>query len=214
MSGEVIAHIKHRIKIIETDLHGDLIAVDQLESYIQLLAHWNRRINLTSLQVDPPTDEAIDRLIIEPVIASWLVHDINARIIDLGSGGGSPALPFRIQLPDSRMTMIESRSRKCAFLREAVRQLNLKNVQVEETRFEGIHQLHQLRNSADIVTLRAVRLDRELLTFLVFLLAPGGRVFRFIRQSERELPNGVRLIKTHTLVESTLSELQVLTVPA
>ena len=43
--------------------------VDQLCAYFGLLAKWNKRLNLTALSVDPPTDEAIDRLLVEPSAA-------------------------------------------------------------------------------------------------------------------------------------------------
>ena len=105
------------------ELAGALIPPRELfelhERYIALLAKWNRTINLTSLPLEPPTDEAIDRLLVEPIAASSKAGRVET-IIDIGSGGGSPAIPFWIQVPGAKLTMVESRSRKCAFLREAV----------------------------------------------------------------------------------------------
>ena len=48
---------------------------DKLAAYFRLLAHWNNRINLTSLPLEPPTAQAVDRLFIEPLVAATkLVH--------------------------------------------------------------------------------------------------------------------------------------------
>src|SRR5438128_1758354 len=85
--------------------------------YFDLLSHWNRTINLTSLS-DP--DEAIDRLILEPLAAAQQLPG-GAVLVDLGSGGGSPAIPLALALGTRTVVMIESRARKAAFLREALR---------------------------------------------------------------------------------------------
>lgn len=149
------------------------------ERYISLLTKWNRTINLTALPLEPPTDEAIDRLLVEPIGASLLAGEPDA-IIDLGSGGGSPAIPFWIQLPGSMITMVESRSRKCAFLREAVRLIKHgKGVAIDKRFEELLDRNPELRGSADIVTVRAVRLDEPTSALIGALLKPSGRVFIF-----------------------------------
>lgn len=197
-----------------------LLAIAQVEavnlaglaSYIGLLTKWNRRINLTSCDVDPVTYAAIDRLIIEPVLASSLVVNPDVTVIDLGSGGGSPAIPFKLQLPDSRMIMVESRSRKCAFLREATRHLGLRGASVEECRFELLTQRVHLKASADVITVRAVRLDDNLVELIRWLAGPGCLVFRFASQNDRTIPQNIRLLRSHDLVPSLESELQILKV--
>jgi len=186
------------------------VNLEQLVTYIDLLVKWNRKINLTSLDIDPLTDAAIDRLIVEPVIASTFVESPGVSVIDLGSGGGSPAIPFKVQLPQSGMRMVESRSRKCAFLREAIRQIGLSQTYVEEDRFELLKQHEHLKSSAEIITFRAVRLDDELLDLIRWLLVPGGRIFRFTNTSDTALPSGLRCLSQHPLVSSIKSELQIL----
>lgn len=154
------------------------------ERYLSLLSKWNRTINLTSLPLDPPTGEAIDRLLVEPISASALA-DAPGHIIDMGTGGGSPAIPFWIQLPGSRLTMVESRSRKCAFLREVVRQIRPGQGDAFENRFEEVLEKHpELAGSADIVTVRAVRLDDPTSALIGALLKPTGRVFHFSAKLE------------------------------
>lgn len=149
------------------------------ERYIALLAKWNRTINLTSLPLEPLTDEAIDRLLVEPISASFKAGQVET-IIDIGSGGGSPAIPFWIQVPGAKLTMIESRSRKCAFLREAVRQIRPGGGDAFDNRFEELLSKHpELAGSADIVTVRAVRLDPPTVSMIGALLKPNGRVFHF-----------------------------------
>lgn len=160
--------------------------LDQHQLYLSLLTKWNRTINLTSLQLEPLSDEAIDRLLVEPIEASRVVAQApgadgrGVEIVDLGSGGGSPAVPFWIELPGSRLTMVESRSRKCAFLRESVRQIRAGYGRALDCRFEQLFNLYpDLRQSADLVTVRAVRLDEPTSSLIGDLLKPEGKVVHF-----------------------------------
>ena len=170
-----------------------------LARFVELLTKWNRKINLTSLHLEPLSDEAIDRLIVEPVLASRFVTRPDSRIVDLGSGGGSPAIPFRSQLPAATLRMVESRSRKCAFLREVVRTLGLAEVSVEESRFEELIGREDLRACADLITVRAVRFDDRLLELMRFLLSPGGLVYGFTSH-DSPLPAGLELVSAHALL--------------
>ena len=156
----------------------DSAAVSSLANYLTLLARWNRRINLTAFDLDHPTDHAIDRLIVEPVLAAADVHDRDRVVIDIGSGGGSPALPLKIVTPHVRMTLIEARVRKSAFLREAVRELNLADVGVETFRLDR-RGMAELNGTADVVTMRAVRADAEILHGVGKLLQLEGRLLWF-----------------------------------
>src|SRR5687767_13298383 len=91
-------------------------------AYFQLLAKWNEKINLTGLRVVADSLQAIDRLLVEPMLAAMHAQAGRA-MVDVGSGGGSPAIPFALALdPSPILTMVESRERKSVFLREALRE--------------------------------------------------------------------------------------------
>jgi 16S rRNA (guanine527-N7)-methyltransferase len=160
-------------------LTPDRQAVTALAAYVALLARWNERINLTALPLSPPTDAAIDRLIVEPVLASRRVQPSDRLAIDVGTGGGSPAIPMKIMAPALRMILVEAKARKAAFLREACRTLALDNIAVEVSRFEELLTRVDLHEAADLVTMRAVKADLGFWRGTQALLKPGGRVFLF-----------------------------------
>ncbi len=147
-----------------------------LAAYLELVGRWNRKINLTALHVDPPDDAAIDRLVIEAIAAARYLRPEDTRVLDIGSGGGSPAIPLKLAVPRLELTLVESKVRKAAFLREAVRQLDLEGVQVENRR---LAEIAPASARADVATIRGVRLDGELVDVLGRLVRPGGRVFVF-----------------------------------
>lgn len=157
------------------DLHADQVA--RLEAYLVLLARWNRTINLTALALEGFPDPALDRLLGEPLVAAQSVPDTASVWFDLGSGGGTPAIPLKIARPSLALTMVESRSRKAAFLGEAIRVLRLENARVLPMRFEGLDQATS--GTADLVSVRAVRVDGELLRACAALLMSGGRLQLF-----------------------------------
>jgi 16S rRNA (guanine527-N7)-methyltransferase len=160
-----------------------------LESYVRLLARWNEKINLTGLHVGDPDDQAVDRLLIEPLAAASHLNLMGpAQLLDLGSGSGSPAIPLALA-SGHPVRMVESKVRKSAFLAEAIRQLGLVGSVVETSRYEQLLTRPELHEAAHVVTIRAVRVDaRTLLTIQAFL-RPAGRLFWFRGGTGRDAPN-------------------------
>ena len=157
-----------------------------LEGYFELLRKWNRSVALTALPVESLGDEAIDRLLIEPLIASRFLPPSSRTAIDVGTGGGSPAIPLKLANPVLSMRMIESKTRKSAFLREAIRELGLQGAEVETTRLEDLVRPGGIRETVDLVTMRAVRPDKTTLAAVEALVKPGGVLFLFRTASKGE----------------------------
>jgi 16S rRNA (guanine527-N7)-methyltransferase len=157
----------------------------QLSAYFELLRRWNRKINLTALPLEFPDDQALDRLLIEPIAAATHVGSESIRWVDLGSGGGSPAIPMKIMRPEAELTMVEARSRKVAFLREAARELTLRTVAAVSERIEALPARDGFLAAVDLITLRAVRLNSELFQVCRLLLRAQGRLMLFQTSGKR-----------------------------
>jgi 16S rRNA (guanine527-N7)-methyltransferase len=163
----------------------DRAAFEKIEAYFALLSRWNAKINLTALPLDKPTDETLDRLLVEPLAAARCFSSEAVNWFDLGTGGGSPAIPLKILRNSTRLMMVESKVRKAAFLREAVRVLELHEALVENSRFEELATDRMAR--ADVVTVRAVRPDSTLFRVAAELLSETGRLLLF-RPDSKPLP--------------------------
>ena len=176
----------------------------RVTGYLELLAKWNRSINLTAFDLDKPTDDAIDRLIVEPLVASQAAAAADQLAVDLGSGGGSPGIPLSIARPSMSFRLVESIVKKVSFLRQVTRELGLSNVVVEHGRFQDLATRSDLAVSVDLVTLRAVRADSELWSTVDALLAPQGSVFWFGAESmDTTPPSGFRVAGRRTLIPGT-----------
>lgn len=187
-------------------------ALDRLQMYFDLLVRWNQTINLTALPLDSPTPETFNRLFTEPLAAARSFPANAARWFDLGSGGGSPAIPLKAVKPDVHLTMIESRERKAAFLREVVRNLEIAAA-VENMRFEDVDRLTESWRQVDVVTVRAVRPDATVFSAGSTLLSPQGRLLIFQTYSHSMSVGGFQLRETVQLTESDRSFLAIYQLP-
>lgn len=160
----------------------DLTQMGHCERYFRLLRHWNRTINLTALPLAGLPDRTLNRLFVEPLQAAPFVEIAPLLWFDLGSGGGSPAIPLKIVRPMLRLRMVESRSRKAAFLREVVRTLSLTATDVLTIRIEELAR-SMPGVCGDLLTVRAVRIEQGLLEAAAALLKPGGQLLLFGSES-------------------------------
>ena len=179
-------------------------AVEPLETYVRLLARWNRKVNLTALSVDTPTDSTIDRLLIEPLAAAGRIGDSWTPWMDVGTGGGSPAIPLKIAKRGLDLTMVESKARKAAFLREIVRELNLTGANVETARFEELST--RASGTAGLVTVRAVRLAGTLTSAIRTVLRPTGHLLIFTSAPAHEPLAGFEAAACQRLVDSRIQQ--------
>ena len=200
--------IERRARRAGVEVSGALAA--RLAEYVELLRHWNERMNLTALD---DKDDGLDRLIIEPLVAVSHVPNVG-RAIDIGSGGGSPAIPLKLAAPALSLLMVESKIRKAAFLREACRRLKIEDVVVETGRYEALLSRPELHEVHDLLTLRAVRVEAHVLRGLQAFVKPGGVVALFRGGGGSDVPEDLEppltWRATYPLVSSLRSRLAVL----
>jgi 16S rRNA (guanine527-N7)-methyltransferase len=129
----------------------DDVAAD-LESYAQLLRKWQAVQNLVSRET---LDEVWPRHFADSLQVLRLLEQGDHAFLDLGSGGGFPALPLAIALksPNHHFTLIEPNGRKVSFLRTVARELGL-IVTVEGRRSDQVDSRET--PTPDVITSRAL----------------------------------------------------------
>jgi len=149
-------------------------ALHQLSCYLELLLRWNQRINLTGYR-DP--HQIVRRLFGESLFLAQVI-ELRGWLVDVGSGAGFPGLALKLAAPDLRATLIESRRKKGAFMKEVARSCEFYNVDVVVERFESWARRPVGPGKPSIVTTRAVKPGRELLDLTRALLADQGKADR------------------------------------
>jgi 16S rRNA (guanine527-N7)-methyltransferase len=125
-----------------------------LESFAALLLKWNAVQNLVSRETEKSVWDRhiVDSLQVLPLLAPKL--GARLTVMDVGSGGGMPAIPMAIALKGTgaQSTLIEPITKKVAFLRTAIRELDLP-AKVHAGRIETID---SRETSPSLITSRAL----------------------------------------------------------
>jgi 16S rRNA (guanine527-N7)-methyltransferase len=166
--------------------------VGRLAAYLDTLAAWSPRVNLTGART--PAERV--RLLVGDVLGVAPLAE-PGRLVDVGSGNGSPGLVLALLRDDLEVTLLEPRARRWAFLREAARAAG-RAVRVLRVRHDGYP-----GPKARTVTLRALALP---LAELGGLVEPGGRLIvlggrpsgerdAFVANGEPNAPGGIHVFR-------------------
>jgi 16S rRNA (guanine527-N7)-methyltransferase len=142
----------------------DELPLQRFEDYSSLILRWNERVNLTAIR---DQEGILRRHFVESIACAQALPAGIATLLDFGSGAGFPGIPIALCRPEIAVTLAESQGKKSAFLREALRVLNL-SATVHSGRAEDLHSVF------DCVTLRAVDKMGEAVHAAAHLVCPGG----------------------------------------
>jgi 16S rRNA (guanine527-N7)-methyltransferase len=136
-----------------------------LLQYLLLLEKWNQVYNLTAIRdlTKMVAAHLLDSLSVVPLLTG-------ETILDVGSGAGLPGIPLAVAMPGCKVTLLDSNHKKAAFLRQAVADLAMKNVNVVCERVES----WVAPTGFEVIISRAFSDLGEFVTLTGRLLAPGG----------------------------------------
>jgi len=154
-------------------------ARDKFSIYLAELISWNEKINLISVK---SAEEIYYRHFGDSLAGLKAISGdpgVSYRTIDIGTGAGFPGIPLKIAMPNLKLTLLESITKKCAFLEELTGKLGFQDVIIINDRAENIGQLGAHRASYDIVLSRAVTKLVPNMEISIPLLKIGGRVILY-----------------------------------
>jgi 16S rRNA (guanine527-N7)-methyltransferase len=165
--------------------------LNAVEAFVGLLLDANRVMNLTRVTLP---DEVARLHLLDALAALPLIDGLAPdEAIDLGSGGGVPALPLALARPQMRWTLVDSVGKKAAVLRDFTAFLGMRNVTILAERAETLGRDRANRERYDLVTARACAPLPVLAELALPLLATGGSLVAWkgpLRESDEELRNG------------------------
>jgi 16S rRNA (guanine527-N7)-methyltransferase len=195
--------------------------IDQISIYIDLLRHWNARINLTAIR---HPEEIITRHFGESFFLARHLFPKSGtdhrppttdhcppHVLDIGSGAGFPALPLKLWAPHIHLTLVESNHKKAAFLRELARALTLTNIHVIADRAEVLAARPDFPRT-ELVTLRAVEHFDRILPQAVTLLASNATLALLIGATQIPQLKALTTIKWRPPIPVPQSNTRVLSI--
>lgn len=153
---------------------------DKIQSYMDLLSMWGKKIALTTIS----SEEDVVRFHFgESIFALSLESFEHGRLADVGSGAGFPGLAIKLLRPNLHVTLLEPNKKKCAFLNEVARKLQLSDVDVFSVPFEASR---IPPNELSFVTSRALGRIGDLLSWSRSTLNHDGRVILWLGAEDAE----------------------------
>ncbi|MEI6845445.1 MAG: 16S rRNA (guanine(527)-N(7))-methyltransferase RsmG [Candidatus Firestonebacteria bacterium] len=126
--------------------------VSEIDIYIREINSWNSKADLTALK---GYENIFINLFLDAFTLLPFIKD-NSSLIDIGTGGGFPGLALKIFYKNINLTLVDSASKKCVFLKHISELLNMKNVNVLWGRAEDLAKEKSHREKYDYACCRAV----------------------------------------------------------
>ena len=178
------------------DLDLDRSHTDLFAAHAKELLHWTKTINLTTI-VDP-FEVAVKHFVDSLAPARRITPE--AILLDIGSGGGFPAIPLKVVIPTLSITLIDASRKKVNFLKHVIRTLKLDGIEALHIRAEELADESAYRNHFNIITSRALDDIETFISRARPLLADDGQMIALKgNRDETE----VEAVRPHVLSEET-----------
>ncbi|MDI1471243.1 rRNA small subunit 7-methylguanosine (m7G) methyltransferase GidB [Thermodesulfovibrio sp. N1] len=138
---------------------------DKFLIYLTELKKWNKTYNLTSIEDEK---EIIVKHFLDSLLYLSFIPEKSLNIADIGSGAGFPGVPIAIVREDLKILLIEPSWKKCVFLKNIKRKLELPNIEVYQMKAE------EVEKKFDIVVSRALWSMKEFIEKCKHLLKENG----------------------------------------
>ena len=166
------------------------IQKERFEKYYDLLVFYNQKFNITAIT---EREEVIKKHFIDSVLGVDKI--VGKNLIDVGSGGGFPAIPIKIMREDISLTLMEATGKKCEFLRAVVKELGLKDVTVINGRAEDIAKDINYREKFSCCMARAVARLNTLCEYCMPFVQKGGVFLAYKGDALEEVTEAQNAIK-------------------
>jgi 16S rRNA (guanine527-N7)-methyltransferase len=148
-------------------------ALTRLACYFGELQKWNKKINLIARA---PEQEIVDRHFLDSLtLLPFLRQHSSKPLLDVGSGGGFPALVLKACLPELQLTLVEPRLKRVSFLKHIIRILELGQVTVMDSRLAPENRLFQ-GQTFPLISCRGLTKVSNFLEMCRSFSPEGGRV--------------------------------------
>lgn len=172
--------------------------LQNLEAFVHLFQDYNKHTNLSAIR---KTDEIWQKHIIDSLMPLKF-EKLNGTLLDIGTGGGLPAIPLAIALEDLNVRAIDSVGKKIKACNYFISELGLKNVITRQARAEDLAAESKEYHHYDIVVARATAYLPKILDWAEVYMKPDGKIILYKTPSKQELSDGEPVLRRLKLILS------------
>ncbi|MGN0818890.1 MAG: 16S rRNA (guanine(527)-N(7))-methyltransferase RsmG [Christensenellaceae bacterium] len=172
-------------------INDDKKKKEDFESFLYLLKEYNGKFNLTAIKEDK---EIYVKHFYDSLWAKDYLFN-GAKVMEIGSGGGFPSVPLKIDNRSLKFTLCESVGKKCGFLNVVKEKLEFKDFEILNGRCEDFAKDFKYREKYDFCIARAVAQLNTLCEYMLPFLKKGGKMIAYKSQSDEETENAKNALK-------------------
>ncbi len=170
MDQGILQRVLEEYGLVE-QLHLGESQIRKMKQFADLMLDWNTRMNLTGI-ID--SEDVADKHFADSLLLlKYLPFMQNAKVIDVGTGAGFPALPCMIARQDLQFTLLDGLQKRITFLNAVCDEVGL-NAEGLHGRAEEVAKKTEYREQYDVATARAVAHLRELSEYCLPFVKVGG----------------------------------------
>ena len=185
--------VTFKAKLLENNIILNDKQIESYKTYSKLLQEWNKVMDLTAIDEEA---QIVEKHFYDSLISAKYFRYENQTLLDIGSGAGFPGLVLAIAFPNLKITLLEPTLKRCNFLNEVIKVLDLSNVKVVNDRAENY--VKEKRESFDLVTM-LLELSIPFLTIQGTMIALKGKNANLeLKEAENALKIlNVKLLKNY-----------------
>lgn len=171
-------------------------SIEKFEQFRHTLIETNKYLNLTSITEEKEVNykHFLDSLL--PM--KKIEFKENAKVIDIGTGGGFPGLPMKFYRDDLDITLLDSLNKRIKFLKDTIYKMELSNIEAIHGRAEELGRQKQYREVYDYAISRAVSRLNTLVEYSLPFVKVGGYFISMKgpsgKEEAEEAKNAIKLL--------------------
>ena len=152
--------------------------IQQLDVMLKLYPEWNKKINVISRKdID---NLEVNHILHSLAIARFVQFTPGTHVLDLGTGGGFPAIPLAMMFPDTHFHLVDRIGKKLRVAEDVARQAGMNNVSLQHG------DIKEVKGEYDFVVSRAVMTMSDMVPLVRRLIS---------KQQRNAIPNGLICLK-------------------
>lgn len=172
----------------------------QFQKFLELFKEYNSHTNLSAIRDD---EGIFEKHFVDSIYWAIILNELeltNAKILDIGSGGGFPGIPLKIVCPNLDVTLLDSVGKKTKAQKFFIENLNLQKITTVNDRAENLAKNPNFKGKFDVIVSRATAYIDDILTWAKPFLKENWKILLYKMPSDEEKKSREKICKKLNLI--------------